>query len=189
MIDTTLRDAYYQGNEHLDPDRIADRIDRARDEQDFPESKDAIRIHRDGREKIYLAGRYSRRLELLDCAHELVSVGYRITSRWIHGNHQISDDGLSEEGSRWEREQFAMEDWQDVMAADCCMSFTEEPRSGHSRGGRHVEFGAALAFGKTCIVVGPRENVFHCLPQVIWYPDWEAARAALDLGVLTSPTT
>jgi hypothetical protein len=24
------------------------------------------------------------------------------------------------------------------------------------------------------IVIGPRENVFHCLAQVKWFPDWES---------------
>lgn len=72
-------------------------------------------------------------------------MGHTITSRWIEGGHQISDAGLSEEGSVEERERFALEDWEDLMEAECVVSFTEEPRSGHSRGGRHVEFGAAVA--------------------------------------------
>ena len=53
---------------------------------------------------------------------------------------------------------------------------------------RDVELSGALAFGKTCIVIGPRENVFHCLPQVIWYPDWAPARSALGRGVLVIVT-
>lgn len=128
--------------------------------------------------RIYLAARYSRREELLDYAHDLTSTGHTITSRWLNGNHQVSDAGLSEEGTPEERTRFALEDWQDLVAADACISFTEEPRSTltkDSRGGRHVEFGAALALGKLCVVIGPRENVFHCMPNVIVYPDWEAA--------------
>lgn len=72
-----------------------------------------------------------------------------------------------------QRREFAQHDWDDVMAADVVISFTEQPRTaGGSRGGRHVEFGAALAAGKRCIVVGWRENVFHCLPQVEFFPTW-----------------
>lgn len=130
--------------------------------------------------KIYLAARYSRRDELCTYAEELMAHGHHITSRWLLGNHQITDAGLSEEGSQEERERFAVEDWTDLMSADTCISFTEVPRSGSSRGGRHVEFGAALAAGKMCVVVGPRENVFHCLPQVVYYPDWKAVQKALD---------
>lgn len=95
--------------------------------------------------------------------------GHTITSRWLLGDHQIDDAGLSLEAKAEERQRFAMEDWADLMSADMCISFTEEPRGTNSRGGRHVEFGAALAAGKRCIVIGPRENVFHCLPSVEVY--------------------
>jgi len=47
--------------------------------------------------------------------------------------------------------------------------FSEPPDSHSKRGGRHVEFGLALAWGKRLMIVGPRENVFHCLPQVEQY--------------------
>ena len=83
-----------------------------------------------------------------------------------YGGHQIDDKGLSVEAKRSERERFAREDFEDIMNADAVISFTEVPRTTKSRGGRHVEFGIALAAGKKCIIVGPRENVFHCLPWV-----------------------
>lgn len=123
--------------------------------------------------KIYLAARYSRRDELAGYARELRELGHEVTSRWLAGNHQISDAGLSEEGSREERERFATEDFNDLMAADAVISFTEPPRSNHSRGGRHVEFGIALGLGKFVFVVEHRENVFHCLPHVRFFSTWE----------------
>lgn len=123
---------------------------------------------------VYLAARYSRREELLRYAADLEERGYIVTSRWLQGSHQIDDAGLSVEAKREERERFAHEDWEDLKGADACISFTEEPRTSNSRGGRHVEFGGALAFGQTVIVIGPRENVFHCLAQVKWFPDWES---------------
>lgn len=118
----------------------------------------------------YLAARYSRREELNQYADQLVALGHQVTSRWLAGNHQISDAGLSEEGSKEERERFAQEDWADVMAADTVIAFTEPPRSTASRGGRHVEFGIAIGAHKGLAVVGPRENVFHCLGFV---PQWD----------------
>lgn len=124
--------------------------------------------------KIYLASRYSRREELCRYADELRAMGYEVTSRWLAGNHQIDDAGLSAEAAIEDGTRFALEDWDDLMTADVCISFTEEPRSTSSRGGRHVEFGAALAAGKVSIVIGPRENVFHCMPNVIVFPDWTA---------------
>jgi hypothetical protein len=122
--------------------------------------------------KIYLAARYSRREELCAYRSLLKQEGHAITSRWLDGNHQISDAGLNEREAEAERIRFATEDWQDLHAAEACISFTEEPRSTSSRGGRHVEFGAALSLGMKCVVVGPRENVFHCIPAVEHFDTW-----------------
>lgn len=119
--------------------------------------------------KIYLAARYSRRDELVQYAGQLKKMGHEVTSRWIAGNHQISDNGLSDEAHEAERTRFACEDWQDLWSAEMTISFTEPPRGSNSRGGRHVEFGAALAFGQRVIVIGHRENVFHCLPNVEFF--------------------
>ena len=126
------------------------------------------------KEKIYLASRYGRRDELCQYRSQLELLGHPVTSRWLNGNHQIDDNGLAAEGTKTERERFAQEDWDDLMAADWVFSFTEKPRtSTNSRGGRHVEFGAALAAGKRCAVIGWRENVFHCMPQVAFFDTWE----------------
>lgn len=117
-------------------------------------------------EKVYLAARYSRHKELQRYAKQLEKLGYKVTSRWIWGDHQIDDEGLSLQAKESERIRFAKEDWEDLINADICISFTEEPRSTNSRGGRHVEYGIALALNKRCIIVGWRENVFHCLPDI-----------------------
>jgi hypothetical protein len=123
--------------------------------------------------KAYLASRYSRHPEMREMRADLERLGIAVTSRWINGDHQISDDGLPAEAKAADRQRFAVEDWEDLMAADVVISFTEKPRSAtNSRGGRHVEFGAALAAGKRVIVVGWRENVFHCLPQVEFFETW-----------------
>jgi hypothetical protein len=135
--------------------------------------------------RIYLAARYSRRLELCGYRDELTALGCEVTSRWLNGSHQIDNQGvpIGDDGERrfemgdpalahW-REHFATEDVADVLAADTLVAFTEQPRSGNSRGGRHVELGIALGTGRHRIVIaGPRENVFCWLPQVEWYPDW-----------------
>lgn len=122
--------------------------------------------------RIYLAARYSRRDELVQYAMRLRAQGHVITSRWLQGHHQVDDQGLSAEADPTDRTRFALEDWSDLKGAEIVISFTEPPRSSNSRGGRHVELGAALALAKRVVVIGPRENVFHCLPQVEWYPDW-----------------
>jgi hypothetical protein len=122
--------------------------------------------------KYYLAARYSRISELCEYRTWLRFNGHDVISRWLDGNHQIDDQGLSCEAKQLERTRFAQEDWADLMNCDCCISFTEPPRTTSSRGGRHVEFGGALAADKSCVVIGPRENVFHCLPHVAVFPDF-----------------
>lgn len=133
---------------------------------------------------IYLAARYSRREELLGYKADLEAMGHTITSRWLAGSHQIDDAGLSAEGTREERERFATEDWEDVRAAEWCIAFTERPRVSNSRGGRHVELGAALAWGKRVIVVGPAENVFCCLTQVERHDTWEGFLTGVPSSLL-----
>jgi hypothetical protein len=139
--------------------------------------------------KVYLASRYSRREELCGYRQELESRGFEITSRWLNGKHQISDVGVpigdhgeklveGDDGNQSEEAQklrmdFAREDVSDVLGAEIVICFTEPPRSSASRGGRHVEFGLALAKGKFVIVIGHRENLFCWLPEVAFFPTWE----------------
>lgn len=129
--------------------------------------------------RVYLAARYSRHPEMQEVARDLQARGFEVTSRWIWGDHQVDNEGLSVEAGREARERFAMEDIEDLRRASICISFSETPRSTNSRGGRHVEHGYALALGMRCIIVGPRENVFHCASGVEVYEDAEAMLGAL----------
>ena len=124
--------------------------------------------------RYYLAARYSRAPQMRDVAQQLATLGHTCTARWIHGGHELTKEG-SAQASDDARQRFALEDWTDLAAADVVISFTEEPRTTTTRGGRHVEFGAALALGQLCLVVGPRENVFHHLPQVLAFDTRELA--------------
>lgn len=136
--------------------------------------------------KIYLAARYSRRLELCGYRESLQFAGHLVTSRWLNGSHQIDRDGLklgalgeeyvesgTEERAAELRDFFASEDMEDVRNADLVLAFTEEPRADASRGGRHVEAGLALAWGKPLRIVGPRENIFYSLKRVIRYESFD----------------
>lgn len=124
--------------------------------------------------KIYLAGSYTRREELSAYRHQLGALGFIVTSRWLDGTHEIAADGLTnDEGTEDDRCRFATEDIADLQKADIVISFTEPANSPASRGGRHVEFGMAIALGKACFTVGPQENVFHCLRYVPAFRNWE----------------
>jgi hypothetical protein len=95
--------------------------------------------------KIYLAARYSRHVELEVCAADLRFDAHEVTSRWHKGEHQALDADLLDNLELARR--FASEDLDDLQRADLCISFTEQPHSSASRGGRHVEFGVAIACG------------------------------------------
>ena len=138
--------------------------------------------------KIYLAARYSRIDEINEYANQLRKAGHDVDARWLLGNHQIHEGVDKVEGATvsvpMEGQTFALDDVADLQDAEVVISFTETPRSGHSRGGRHVEFGMALAWGKRLIVIGPRENVFHTMPGVLhfweWGPDVVSALSELE---------
>lgn len=157
----------------------------------------------------YLAGRYSRRLELCGYRDELTVRGLTVRSRWLDGGHQIADDGmpLTKEGERrFEtgdssadhlRGKFAQDDLEDVLACDLLIAFTEEPDQ--ARGGRHVELGIALGAtlagstmrerNRRIIICGPRENLFCWLPLVENYPDWPSLLTAINNRQFPAPVT
>lgn len=129
--------------------------------------------------KIYIAARFSKRPEANALAHTLKSFGHTITSRWVKpDSDHVAPTGLSQQAADAERQRFAVEDLEDVIACDCCISLMEEPRN-NSRGGRHVEFGIAVGLKKTLVVIGPRETVFHHLPQVVHYETMDEFLATL----------
>jgi len=111
--------------------------------------------------RIYLISRHGRRAEMQTYAHELEEMGHEIASSWIFGDGR--DD--CECGSA-ELERRALQNMSDLRRSDCCLAFSEPPGSPYDRGGRHTEMGAALAWSKRCILVGPPENVFHHARQV-----------------------
>lgn len=127
--------------------------------------------------KVYLSARYGRMAELVVYAAQLADLGIECTSRWLTGS---TVDATAEN---------ARIDVDDVYAADVFVTFSEEPvefspLSYASRGGRHVEFGIAYEAGTPCIVVGPRENVFHLLGEVEQYDAWpEALDRLQELGL------
>ena len=137
---------------------------------------------------IYLASRYDRLVEMNGYADRLRQAGHVISSRWLDGTHQLhpgiehlSTGGFTEDsdGVPMAALPFGKDDVADIKASDTLVFFAERPESHSKRGGRHVEFGIALALGKRIMVVGPRENIFHCLPQIERYASFEKVVEAL----------
>lgn len=135
--------------------------------------------------KVYLAAQYSRRREMLLHSMDLRALGHEITSTWIYrGERDAQDNGRQiAEGS--DQALWAMENLLDVLDAEVLIAFTEPPET-LSRGNRHVEFGIALGNGKKCIVVGPRELVFHHYEAVQQYDTWREALKQFYSGLLVA---
>lgn len=114
--------------------------------------------------KVYLCSRYSRRDQMRAFRATLVEQGHEVTSRWLDTEWDRAEKGSSAAPPEY-REKYALIDYEDVQACEVIVAFTEAPGDG-GRGGRHVEFGMAVALGKKLLVVGHRENIFHHLPQV-----------------------
>ena len=80
----------------------------------------------------------------------------------------------------------ATEDVEDIERADLFMAFAESPSNTRfpPRGGRHVEMGVAIEIHRhrpafRIMTVWRRENVFHYLPEVEFYPTFNVALEAL----------
>lgn len=126
----------------------------------------------------YFAARYSRNPELREYRDQLVAAipGAVVTSRWIDCHEDIvggleqsfTPDALNADPAGcWK---FGQHDLEDLSNADAIVSFTGG--GGGGKGGRHVEHGYAIAAGKRLVVVGPRENIFHCHPATEAFDTW-----------------
>jgi hypothetical protein len=123
---------------------------------------------------MYLAAAYSRRLELYEYAKRLEDNGFWVNARWVLEGHDIPEGTSDKEAARL-RAKWAQEDWDDINKSTMVVSFTDGTLDYQSRkrGGRHVEFGIGLASDKEMVLIGPRENVFHHLPEVKQFADFE----------------
>lgn len=117
--------------------------------------------------KVYIASRYSRKNEMREHAKRLRESGIEVTSRWLEEKYAPGTtlDELTDEFCT----ETARTDFADIDKANAILFFSENPLLGTPRGGRHVEFGYALAASKLVHVIGPRENIFHYLPGVKHY--------------------
>ena len=151
----------------------------------------------------YVAGRFERRAELHEVVRKLGSLNIRCTSRWITEEPDISHahpQRVDEFRCEWSIKDFndVMEaDTLIAFSEDLTRpSTTGEVWEGVSkigfnlgegnrraqlmvpvlwaRGGRHVEFGMAIAAQKRIVVIGPRENIFHWLPMIEQFDTFDA---------------
>jgi hypothetical protein len=110
--------------------------------------------------KVYLAAMYGSKEKIKEVAAKLNGIGITVTSSWLYS----TDDADDIPGA-------AYRDLMDVKEADAVINFTTDRSVGYVTGGRHVEFGAAWAWGKKLIIVGPKENIFHELEGIVHLQD------------------
>ena len=130
----------------------------------------------------YFAARYSRHPEMRAYRDELHAAGdFEVTSRWIDCHNEALEQSFTPEAlnadpeGRWI---YGKHDIEDLESADVLVSFTGN--GGGGKGGRHIEHGYFLGWYSSArvVIVGPRENIFHCHPGTEVYPDWAAFLAA-----------
>ena len=120
--------------------------------------------------KVYLAGPFESRGEILHLKEALTSVGVYVTSTWLTEHDSASMDALKARGRQAlmdDARKRAIEDFKNIDEADYLVLY--KPVELHRKpttGGHHVEVGYAQAKGKPVIIFGERENVFHYRPGV-----------------------
>lgn len=97
-----------------------------------------------------------------------------VVSRWL--DEPVAATTTLDQVSWQFKRECALDDLADIVSADVMVFFSENPECAQVRGGRHVEFGYALACGKPIVVCGPRENIFHYLPDVVVCSTWGAIK-------------
>lgn len=128
--------------------------------------------------RVYLASRFGRWPEMQEYEKDLIERGHTVTSYWHNADHLKANAHVDLTPTREQRLDWASRDMVDILACSTLISFTEAPR-GDSRGGRHVEYGAALALEKETIVIGPLEHIFHELADT-QFDTWEEYLGWLD---------
>ncbi len=133
--------------------------------------------------RIYIAARFDRLSEMNVYAQQLRGKGHVVDCRWLTGSHQLhpgaeqldSSAGFIEDtnGVTMLGQPFAIDDLYDLENSDAIILFSEKPDVKTKRGGRHTEFGIAIGIGLKLYIVGPRENVFHTLPDIVRFNTWD----------------
>lgn len=120
--------------------------------------------------RIYLAAAWSRRQEMIKLTKELERdiPGLVINARWIKID---PPDKTFWQRTAQENTRLALEDKQDAITSDILVRFTDDLSSSTvpahlATGSRMVEMGMAVISGVPVIVVGGKQNLFDCLPEV-----------------------
>lgn len=116
--------------------------------------------------KVYIAGPYPLRDAAIALMHALEAEGFEVTSTWLR-----EIDILAHE--------HAMVDLHDVARADVLVALNPAGWEEKGTGGRHAEFGYALALNKRIVLIGERSHIFHYLNHLVVIAEQANVAAAL----------
>lgn len=108
----------------------------------------------------YIAAPFPCREQAIRLMRMLERQGIEVTSSWLKAHDANTDF-------------FARQDLADVARAALLVAVNPRGWEERGTGGRHVEFGYALALGKPILLVGERSNIFHHLSSVKVVDDTE----------------
>jgi nucleoside 2-deoxyribosyltransferase len=108
--------------------------------------------------RVYIAAPYPDRPHMVHLMNRLESEGFEVTSTWLKQGDTLTDE-------------HARVDLADVDRADIVLAVNHERWKDAGTGGRHVEFGYAVAKGKPIVIAGVRSNIFHHLSDVFHVAD------------------
>jgi hypothetical protein len=104
--------------------------------------------------RVYIAAPWELQQDAKAFGAALEQAGVTVTASWLGAeSEQLTDE-------------WAWNCLRDIVTCDVLLAWNPEEWARIGTGGRHVEFGYALALFKTVIVVGARTNIFHHLQQI-----------------------
>ena len=132
--------------------------------------------------KVYMAAGFARKNEIAEKSQELENLGIKVTSTWPW-EEAAPNSTMDEVGPDYLTKN-ARKDLEEIIRADTLILFTHDPLIPFCRGGRMHEAGFAQGLGKTLMICGPRENIFHYLPEINQFNTWEELKQTLTKAVL-----
>lgn len=111
--------------------------------------------------KIYLASQFKEQETMIQWSILLREHNHFITSRWLFATEELTNTSNAYDAAKV--------DLEDIDEAECLISSTLNRGELFTGGGRHIEYGYALAKRKKLINVGGFESVFHNLAITVPY--------------------
>lgn len=126
---------------------------------------------------VYLASQYSQKHQTRQCATDLRNAGIDCVSVWLNEPHDAASRLVHLHENL--KVQYAEQDIADILRADIFVVFSVSEDTSIVRGGMVFETGFAYGQGKPVIVCGPKQCIFHWLPDITQVETWSECLAIL----------